>query len=374
MARGERGAPGVTRRGVRLLVLLGLAVAAYLVLTLFDHAARADEGLADRLPGTAVPADAVKAATADVTKIAHEPKRSVPKQTAPKQTAPTRSVPKVAVPKPSAPKVHSQSTHRPRITTPEVHAPKTPAAKKLHTPKLHTPKLHTPKLHAPLKIPSAEVRTGETVRRVRAGTSKLRQTLSDAVQEAARGAVTPARTLVSRQPLPTLAPLLPLPDLTALRDLAPIELPTLPQVEVPALPDLPQVELSTLPERPALPPLPGPAPPRPPVPAQMHLLAQAPASGLPGVTEPPARQTPVTEPPALHPPLRTSPSPATPLPAQPAGHPTPGGQARDSGGGTAPVMGTLASTWWPELAAAGRRAAIDLLACGRTVRHAGPPS
>ena len=37
-------------------------------------------------------------------------------------------------------------------------------------------------------------------------------------------------------------------------------------------------------------------------------------------------------------------------------------------------MGTVSSSWWPEVAAVGRRLTTDLFACGRTVRYAGPPS
>jgi hypothetical protein len=90
--------------------------------------------------------------------------------------------------------------------------------------------------------------------------------------------------------------------------------------------------------------------------------AFAAASGLSGVTKPPmARAQPLT-----------TPLPATPR--QPTDFSTTTGQASDSGGGSAPTVGTVSSSWRPEVTAAGRRLAIDLVARGRTARYAGPPS
>ena len=138
------------------------------------------------------------------------------------------------------------------------------------------------------------------------------------------------------------------------------ELPGLPQATLGSwtqLPDLPQAELLALPKLPSWPQLRGlpqaqfPAWPQPP--------AFAAASGLSGVTKAQAQP-------------RTAPLPAPPR--QPADRSTPTGQARDSGGGNAPATGTVSSSWRPEVAAAGHHLATHLLARGRTVRYAGPPS
>src|SRR3954453_21733770 len=90
IAQGGDGAPGVTRRVVRLLVLLGVVVAVYLVLSLFDHAARADARSIDQV-GATDPVASVKAI--------RKPKSIIAKST--------------------APKVHPQRIHRPTTTVPE---------------------------------------------------------------------------------------------------------------------------------------------------------------------------------------------------------------------------------------------------------------
>src|ERR1700733_876339 len=125
VARGEDGAPGMTRRGVRLLVLLGIVVAAYLALSLFDHAARADSGSINQIGATdpLTPAKATAAAGKSLSKL-----------------------------KPAAPKAHRPKTHRPTIKTTEVHSPKIQASEKIHTPK-------TPE---PRNTRATTIRTGET--------------------------------------------------------------------------------------------------------------------------------------------------------------------------------------------------------------------
>src|SRR3954467_12626117 len=101
-AQGEGAAPGVTRRVVRLLVLLGVVVAVYLVLSLFDHAARADAGSIDQVSATDLVA---------WVKAIPEPKSISPKST--------------------APKVHPQRIHRPTTKVPEVRPPKLQEPKKI---------------------------------------------------------------------------------------------------------------------------------------------------------------------------------------------------------------------------------------------------
>ena len=349
-AQGKDGAAEETRRVVRLLVLLGVALAAYLVLSLFEHAARADAGSVDRV-GATDPAASVKAAAGGASKAVPQAKSIIPKST--------------------APKAHPQRVHRPTVKRHEVHPPR------VHAPK----KIHAPKIQAPRKTRASSIRAGETVRRLQVRTSKLRQPASDAV----RGAATRARAAVVRQKLSAPVQLPYLPELAKLPDLQQAELAALPQLPSwPQLPGLPKAQLPAWPQLPSWPQLPGlpqvrtpiltrttalpsapvPHQPRiPPVSGQVCPLPQPPgfaaASGLSGVTRAQAQP-------------RTAPLPAPPR--QPADRSTPTGQARDSGGGNAPAMGIVSSSWRPEVAAAGRRVATDLLARGRTVRYAGPPS
>src|SRR5690349_1488168 len=380
-AQGDDGALGVTRRVVRLLVLFGVVFAAYLVLSLFDHAARADAGSIDRSidqTGATNPVASVKAVAAGARKALSEPKST-------------------------APKAHPQRIHRPTIKMPEVHSPKVQAAKKIFDPKSRKPrKIQAPKIQAPGNIQAPSIRAGETVRRVQVRTSKRRQPTSGVVLDAARATVTSARTAVIRQKpstpaqLPSLRELAELPGLAQAALASSTRLPDLPQAELPALPQLPampqfptwpqvsglpQAELPSWPQLPGLPLARTPAPTRttsspgaplphrplmPPVSAQVCPLPQppafAPAPGLASVTKPRAAQAQ----------SRTAPLPAPP--GQPTDRSTLTGQARDSGGGNAPAMGTVSSSWRPEAAAAERCLATDLLARGRTFRYAGPPS
>jgi hypothetical protein len=330
----------VTRRVVRLFVLLGALVAAYLVLSLFDHAARADGVSIDQI-GAADPVASVKATATDAGKAVREPKAVIPQST--------------------TPKAHPPKSHRPTI--------KRPAA-------------HHPRIQAPRKIQAPTIRAGGTVRRVHVRTTKLHQPTSSAVRDAANATATTARTAVVRQNLLTPAHLPSLPELAELPDLSQTRLPALPQLPglspapLPAwpplpswsqLPGLPQARTPISTRTTALPSAPVPHQPLlAPVSVQVCPLPQppalAPASGLSGVSKPPAAKT---QP-------RTVPLPAPPR--QPADRSTPTGQARDSGGGNTPAMGTVSSSWRPEVAAAGRCLATDLPARGRTVRYAGPPS
>ena len=351
-ARREDSASGVTRRVVRLFVLLGMAVAAYLVLSLFDHAARADAGSTDQpinQIGATNPVASVKATAAGAGKAIPERKSITPKST--------------------AAKAHPQRIRRPAIKTSGVRPPKVQTPKKIQALKVQTPKkiralkVQAPKIQAPEKIQAPRLRAGETVRRVQVRISKLRQPASAAVRDGARATVTSALTVAVRQKLP-ISHLPALSRLAKLPDLPRAELPALPQPQPSSwspLPGLPQARTAALPIAPA-----PHQPLMPSVSAQVCPLPQLPAPaqvpGLSGVTEPPAAQARPW----------TAPLPAPPR--QPADRSTPAGQARDSGGGNTPAVGTVSSSWLPLAAAAGRHPATDLLARGRNVRYAGPPS
>jgi hypothetical protein len=318
-------------------VLLGVVVAAYLVLSLFDHAARADVGSIDQPAdhiGVTDPAGSIKVMVAGANKDFPEPKSINPKSTAP-----------TALP-------------RPTIKVSEVHSP--------------------------------SIRAGEAVR-VQVRTPKVGQLTFEAVRDVARAGATPALSAVVRPkpstsaqrsslPLPAELPELPQAELPALPRLSSwLQLPGLPQAQVAdwlPLPGPPQAQLPHWPQLPWLPQARMPtvthtaaaltAPPAPLPLMQACALppppAFAPASGLPGVTKPPAAQA---QP-------QTGPLPVPPQ--QPADRSTSTGQARDSGGSNAPAMGTVSSSWWAEVVAVGRRLDTDLSARGRTVRYAGPPS
>jgi hypothetical protein len=359
----------VTRRGVRLLVLLGLAVAAYLVLVLFDGAARADDGPAGQL-GISDQVDSVKETANSVTKVIRD-------------AAP--EIPRPAAPKVHTPKVHTPKVQRPTVRVPEARPRKAPASR---------------------KISSSAVRGHETVQRLRTKTTKLSRPTAEVAQTTARQALSKLPALskppalselpaLSKPPalseLPALSkppalsklPVLPklplLPELSALPQVP--QVPALPELSalpepsaVPELPALPQVGRSAQPQLPAI--SPPPVLPQPGKPAPIRALASpgtavpaypfprsfTAATDLSGMAKSPAAQ------------VQARPAPLPAPPRQPADRSTPTGQARDSGGGSAPMMGTLSSSWRPEVAATGRHLATDLLARGRTIRQAGPPS
>ncbi len=317
----------MTRRVVRLLVLLGVVVAAFFVLSFFDHAAHADTGAVDRSVAhiaATVPVDAVVAGAES------------------------------AVPQPpAAPKARPPKIVRPVIKVAELRPAKVVVASRTKVP---------------AKVRAASTRAGETVRRVQVRTSTIPHPALVAVRDVARATVTSARAAVVRPELPIIAPLSSLPRLAGLPDLAQAELPGGLQLPGLQLPGLPQAQLPGLTPAPARTAASAVAPVphqslMPPVFAQTcQLPALAPASELPGVTTPPAARA---QP-------RTPPLPASPRP--PADHSTFTGQARNSGGGTAPAKGTFSSSWRPEVTAPGCRRATDLIARGRTARYAGPPS
>lgn len=381
-ARGEDGAPGVTRRVVRLLVLLGVVLAVYLVLMIFDHAARADTGSTDHI-GSADPVASVKATTGDLVASAKGAAAGAKKSVAKAQPV---------IPQATAPKAHPLKIHQSTIKVPEagrpkvqvpkkIHATRTSEAKKVQVSKVRdAPKVHASKILEPSRVPTVSAKIGATVRRVQVRTVKVGEPASDVVRNAARTVVTPIQAAVVRQKLPTSTQV---PALSQLPGLPQAQLPTWPQLQSwPQLPGRPQAEfplplpshLSGAPQSPGLSRTPSPdlsqkaavtgvslpgQPLRSPVSAQECRLSQAPESG-------PASST------AAHAQLPTTPHPVPPR--QPADSSTLAGQARDSGSGNASAMATVSSSWRPEVAAAGCRLSTDLFARGRTVRYAGPPS
>jgi len=341
LGQGADRASGVTRRVVRLVVLLGAAVAAYLVLSLFDREARADAGPIGE------PIDQVAATdpVATVKALPH-PKPVIPKPAIPKSAIPKSAIPQSVIPQSTAPKA-------PRI------------------------------------------RGGETVRRVQVRTSKVLRPVSDAVRDGVRATVSSARTAVVRPKLPTPdRPALPaLPRVSVPKQTTapiwhqPLTLTVAVKVPTPVAPlptahvaPLPKAQGSPLPKAHVVPLPKAQASPLPK--AHVSPLPKADVSPLPRAHVSPLPQAPaeaaaprpsdVAEQPAAQARPPAAPLPATPR--QPADRSTSTGQARDPGGGNAPLMATVSSSWRPEVAVAGHRPATDLRARGRTVRYAGPPS
>lgn len=334
VAQGQDGAPGVTRRAVRLLVLLGVGFAAYLVLSLFDHAAQAADGPIGHL-GAADPLASVKAVAANARTAI-----PAPKSTSPKSTAAKISPQKARTGPPQA--TAAKASPAKAIKKLQVSPSKAKARTKIHAAKVRVSRT----IEAPTR------RADETVRQLQIRT-KIQ------LRNATQIVVTPTRTAV-RQILPTPATLTDLPwaALAALNQLPQAQLPALPQLPSrPQLPSLPQTHLPSLPQAPTTTTALPHQPPTPPMSAQV--------CPLPPPDTPAAQRSGVPKP-------RTSPPPAPPR--QPADYSTLTGQVRDSGGGNAPAMGTVPLSWRPEVAAAGRCAVVELTSRGRTVRYAGPPS
>ncbi|GIM90665.1 hypothetical protein [Paractinoplanes toevensis] len=453
ISTGEDGAPEATRRVVRLFVLLGVAVAVYLGLSLFDHAARADAGSIGQptmQTGASDPITAIKAKTADATKAIAKPKPITPKPKSniskPLTSRATVSKAPAAKATPSreiVSKASSQRTDLPAIEVPDVRPPEAHAPKKTPAPKVQATRMQS-------------IRDGERAQRVQVRTPKPRRPVSGTGAQAARTTVAAARTPITRPKLSSPAdrlsrpeptdrrmtglPALPqpsssrqlpsppqahLPSRPLLPGQSQTQLPLRLQIQLPSLlvqlPALPQVQLP-LPSRAQLPPLlwvqlppwsqaqlpswpqvgvpswsqlPGLAQVQPRSSPQLPVLSPAPASvltrtaaslgtslpypsllslvgpqfpalasgsGLSGVATSPAAQA--------QKPTAPSPAPAR----QPGNRSTPAGQAHDSGGGNTPATGMVSSSWRPDVAAVGGRLPADVVARGRTVRYAGPPS
>ena len=366
--RGEGGAAGVTRGVVRLLVLLGAVVVVYLVLSVFEHAARADAGSGDHLGGVN-PVASVKVTVAEAKKAVSDVKPIIPKSTGAKARSLKNQRPTIKVPKVQAPKVQAPKVQVPK----EIRAPKIQIPTKVQTSTISVPRtIKAPKLRVPVKILVTGSGAGATVRRATVGV----------VRDVVTTTVTSARTAVVQRELPTPARLPALPGL--------------PRAELSALPKLPSApqfpsfqQLPALPQLPASSSLPGLTQVGHPALPQMSVQKQLPAlprlsapeqlldgSQLPALSDGSARVCSLPRTPARDE-AGSATSPTKPRPAeprQPSDRSSSTGQARDSGGGNPPVMGTVSSPWWPEVVAVGRRLVSEFNLRGRTVRYAGPPS
>jgi hypothetical protein len=314
-AGSDSGASGVNRRVARLLVLLGLGVAAYLVLSLFDHAARADDG-SIHLAGATEPVASVKATATTIEK-------SLSKATA--STVRPR--------KGGSPAINGSRPRSPRVRMTEAsHGRKTHVSPKIRT-------VVTSKVRGAVPVTVKPGRTADLSRKIRTS-ARLPQ---------------PRMFGVPRVELP-LSP----------------RLSGVPAVQVPLWPRLTGLTQVAL-------------PPEAPGFSALRTSADTPPStSLGGSASPPQltsgkppssgeiRETTEEAKPSV-PGASARTSPAAPAP-QPADRSTPAGQARDSGGSSTPTIGTVSSSWWPDVAAGDRLPAIHRPGYGRTTRYAGPPS
>jgi hypothetical protein len=95
------------QRVVRLLFMIGMVIAAYLVLSLFDRAARADTGVTDHI-ARANPAASAKGLVADAKKVRPPAKVPAPKVSTPKAPKTLRPAKVVKAPKVFASKAASK--------------------------------------------------------------------------------------------------------------------------------------------------------------------------------------------------------------------------------------------------------------------------
>lgn len=316
-AGSDSGASGVNRRVARLLVLLGLGVAAYLVLSLFDHAARADDGLTD-LAGATEPVASVKATATTIEK-------SISKATA--STVRPR--------KGGAPAINGSQPRSPKVRVTEAsHGRKTHVSPKIRT-------VVTAKVRGAVRVTVKPGRTADASRKISTSARPLQPRMFD----------------VPRVELPLPPRLSGVPGVPAVQ--APLwpRLTGLPQVASP--PQAPGFSaLRTSADTPPSTSLGGSASPlltsgKPPSSGEIRETTEEAKPSAPGAS---ARTTP-----------------AAPAP-QPADRSTPAGQARDSSGSSVPTIGTISSSWWPDVAVGDRLPATHRLGYGRTTRYAGPPS
>jgi hypothetical protein len=378
-------AAAAAQRIARLLFMIGLAVAAYFALSVFDHAARADEGLKDRL-GNADPPASVEKLAVDAEKdgaatsvtqrkgsAAQVEKDSASRTAGRKAVALKVERRKAVAPKPKGRKAAVPTVRERRIPAPVVNT-RVVSALKADDRRVSTSRVEVRKASV-LRADAARVsaRHGMAGRTLPVAAAIVTERLKDPKITAERDAFA-ARALAAVPGLPALA-----------------QLPV--NWKDPAPPGLPVV--GALPTRPAVPSVPlPPVPSRPSSPAADQSLAPptgrqaAPLSA----STPMALPTPpsvsdlsaarvrcdLTEQAGVrHDGTGLSPAPTTPPPTSPphpGDHSAGAGHLRDSGGGIAPPMGTVPSSWWPEIPAAAVPSPANASTPGRTVRYCGPPS
>jgi hypothetical protein len=316
------------RRIVQCLLLIGLFVGAYLALTAFDHAARADDSAsaADR-PGLGDPPVRVSGPRADAGEILAKPRAAKADSTTGRKSPPARAVKSVRPEKSVRPVESVRTVKSVRVVTP-VRAEK-PELLKIRKQRISdvVQMARTVRQPVVLREATAAVRhlTGHTVPAVVAALPGM---LSGVPAAGPDFSVLPASrvTWTTSAPTPASGPAL-----------TPASAPT------PTL---------------------APAPTSAPVPAPGSFVMYAP-SAFTGVESSAARAA------ARPHGSEDGPRPASlPHPGSPcatASHP------RDAGGGTSPMSAGPAS-WWPGLRATAVLPSTNASTTGRSVRYCGPPS
>ncbi|WP_328468358.1 hypothetical protein OHA21_51580 [Actinoplanes sp. NBC_00393] len=335
-------AAAALQRIARLLVMIGLGLAAYFALSLLDHAAHADEGL-----GNADPLASVEKAVADVGED-----RAVEGPVS--RVVARKAVPlKAAVKERTKPAEKQVTSARKTVDKPVVSARKVVEKRAVSVRKV------AEKPREVVEKPVASVR--KVIDRPVVSARKVVDHVVSAsgVKErkllrAARTARAAVAEVIERAPSAGPPQALPSPAPQALPGPAP-KAPPRPSPEAAA--ESP-VSPAAMPTATAM---------TPSLPPAVVFEPEAPRFGCDG-TEPAGVQD---DQPGL-----TS-APSTPEPQSP---PDPNDQslgaahARDSGGGNAPPAGIVPSSWWPDLPAAARSLPTDANTPGRSVRYCGPPS
>jgi hypothetical protein len=374
-------AAAAARRIARLLFMIGFAVAAYFALSVFDHAARADEGLTDRL-GKADPPASVEKLAVDAGKDRAATSLTQRKGSAAqieKGSASRTAVPlKVERRKAVAPKPEGRTAAVPTVRERRSPAPvvntRVVSALKADGRRVSTSRVEV-RTASVLRTDAARVsaRRGMAGRTAPVATATVTERLKDPTLTAERDAFA-AHALVAVPGLPALAQ----PPVNW-KDPAP---PALPVVgALPTRPAVPSVPLPPVPSRPSSPAADQPL--APPTGRQVAPLSASTPMALPtppSVSDLSAARVrcDFTEQAGVrHDGAGLSPAPNTPAPTSPphpGDHSAGAGHLRDSGGGIAPPMGTVPSSWWPEIPAAAVPSPANASTPGRTVRYCGPPS
>jgi hypothetical protein len=339
----------VVRSIARVLFMIGFVGAAFVALTIFDQAARA-EGVADPPVSVDKPAVVEKTLQAGAERAASQ---KVERR-------------KAEAPKPPHLKAAVREVTKRVNAAPAVETRAVPAVK-ANVRRASTLRAEARK--APGLVRKASVlpvnAAGASARQVTAAlvTQPLKDLKLPAERDVVAGRVIAAVPDIPVRPKPSANAALPAATARPARPTAvPVPLPQAAQVS-------PRASLSS-----------ADHPSAPTAGEQVTFLSSARPMPPAGSGSPAARaRCDLTEQPLTrHDDSRLSPAPATvPSPASPPG---PGNQSagsshlRESGGGTAPAVGTVPSSWRPAIAAVAVSPPVNTGASGRTVRYCGPPS
>ena len=329
-----RGSAAAVHRILRLLFLLGLAAAAYFALSVFAHAARADDGLTNPLVSADLPASVEKAAGDRVADIA-APRPAERKSSTARIAKHSGDTVRKAVTLKTAPKAVSLKTARKVVPL---------KAERQKVVDLTRRSAAVP-IIGRSPVPAVEKRV---VAAMKSGGHKVSTSLAKA-RVASAVVKAPELTAVRDAPRPSLDRKTPTPSVVG------------------AAPPISAVPYGPRPEEAAH--------PEPVLLSVSPQVAAPPAMALPGASAESAAL--VRSAVARHDETGLQSAPVAPgpaLPTRPGERSGGAGQVRDSGGGAAPPVGTVPSTWWLDLSATSAPPPSSAHLTGRSVRYSGPPS